>query len=156
MVAFLSIATVVILGILISAMMYLVFGDSTLHSIAKNHSDLRQLSYMLDVLNPLAVLASGILILGSCYAYLPNGTRRIWTQLPGAVFATCACGVLSFGFRVYVDHYSNYTVLYGSIATVALLLFWMYLVAYILLVGGFVNRLLAEKNTDPVDRMERN
>lgn len=35
--------------------------------------------------------------------------------------------------------------LYGSIATAALLLFWMYLLFYILLICGFINRILAER-----------
>ena len=51
------------------------------------------------------------------------------------------CGLLSFGFRVYVDWFADYTVLYGSIAAIAMLLFWMYFVFFILVAGGFINRL---------------
>ena len=58
------------------------------------------------------------------------------TQLPGAVFGAVAWGALALGFRIYVEHFSNVTVLYGSIATIALLLMWMYFVSYIFIAGG--------------------
>ena len=87
-------------------------------------------------------LALGVLLIALCYTHLPAGRRRLKLQLPGALFALVGCGALSFGFRMYVDHISNYTVLYGSIATIAMLLFWMYLVFYIVIAGGFINRSL--------------
>lgn len=144
-VAGISIVTVVIMGVLVTAVMYLIFGDSFLHTIAKDTLGLQQQTLLASVLNPAVMLVLGALILSACYAYLPAGMRRFRSQLPGAVLATLACGVFSFGFRLYVDHFGNYTVLYGSIATVALLLVWMYLVSYIIIICGFINRLLAEK-----------
>ena len=69
-------------------------------------------------------------------------TRRIAVT---AVFTALACDALSFGFRVYVDHIGDVTMLYGSIATIALLLIWMYLISYILLAGGFMNRVVADR-----------
>ncbi|MBR3235683.1 MAG: YihY/virulence factor BrkB family protein, partial [Atopobiaceae bacterium] len=59
------------------------------------------------------ILSTVVLVLG--YTFLPVGKRKIANQLPGAVFAVLACGVLSFGFRIYVDNYSSYSSLYGSI-----------------------------------------
>ncbi len=44
---------------------------------------------------------------------------------------------------MYVDHFSKFTVLYGSIGTVMLLLMWIYLVSLILIAGAFLNRYLA-------------
>ncbi|MDO4404426.1 MAG: YhjD/YihY/BrkB family envelope integrity protein, partial [Atopobiaceae bacterium] len=79
------------------------------------------------------------------YTFLPVGKRKIANQLPGAVFAVLACGVLSFGFRIYVDNYSSYSSLYGSIATVALFLYWMYLLGHVLIMGGFINWFLEER-----------
>ena len=92
----------------------------------------------------------GTISLTACYAFLPSGRRHFISQLPGAVVTTVACAVLSFAFHVYVDHFCKFTTLYGSIATVALLLFWMYIVSLILIACGFLNRLLDER--DPRER----
>ena len=140
----LSIAMVIALGVLITAVMCLIFCDGMQNTLAEIAPWL-DLSSLFAVLNPAVVIVVGVFALTAFYAYLPAGKRRFISQLPGAVLAALGCGVLSFGFRVYVDHFSNYTVLYGSIGTVALLLVWMYLMAYILIAGGFVNHLLAER-----------
>ena len=136
-----SIAVVVILGVLIAAVMYLIFGNSVLSITPEIAYDLQHNTLMI-ALSPIAVLVVGVLVLGVCYTYLPAGKRRFREQLPGAAIAAVACGVLSFGFNVYIEHFSNITVLYGSIATVALLLIWIYLVSCIIIAGGLVNRLI--------------
>ena len=132
------------LGVLIAAVMCLIFSDGMQNTLAEIAPWL-DLSSLFAVLNPAVVIVVGVFALTAFYAYLPAGKRRFISQLPGAVLAALGCGVLSFGFRVYVDHFSNYTVLYGSIGTVALLLVWMYLMAYILIAGGFVNHLFSER-----------
>ena len=48
--------------------------------------------------------------------------------------------MLTVGFHLYVDNFCNFDALYGSIATVALFLFWMYLISYILIACAFINR----------------
>lgn len=138
-----SVVSGLIMDVLIAATVYLVFNGSALRLLANVIPGLRGHDAVMDVLNSLGTMAIGVIWLSACYAYLPAGRRSLSAQLPGAVCATLACGALSFGFRVYVDNFSNFTMLYGSIATIALLLFWMYLVSYILIAGGILNRLLA-------------
>ena len=60
--------------------------------------------------------------------------------MPGAVLAAAAWLALSFGFRIYVDHSTRFTLFYGSFTTIALFLFWLYCIFLILLAGGLVNR----------------
>lgn len=139
-----SVAAAFVLGAMAAASIYLVFSDSVLNLIKQIAPDIQLIDTLSSAMNPFLMLACNVLILNLCYAYLPAGIRHFKTQLPGATLASLAMVVLSFGFRLYVDFFGNYTVLYGSIATVALLLIWMYLVSYIILIGGFINRMLAE------------
>lgn len=143
-VAAISVFAVIVLGVMVAGLMYLVFSHSLLRLISFLFPSLSIPSGLPSAIHPFAVLASVFLALWLCYTYLPAGKRSLSSQLPGAVAATVACGVLSFGFRLYVDVFSSYTVLYGSIATVALLLVWIYLVSYILVTCGFLNRMLLE------------
>ena len=99
----------------------------------------------MEFLEAAALLIAGVLALALCYTWLPMGTRRFSAQLPGAACALIGCAVLSYGFRLYVDHLANYNVIYGSLATVAMLLFWMYLIFYVLIAGAFINRHLQER-----------
>lgn len=93
-----------------------------------------------SVLNSILLLIFGALVFACTYAFLPDGKQSFREQIPGAVLASIAWFALSFGFRIYIDNFSNYDLLYGSLATVAIFLFWLYLIFYILLAGGFINR----------------
>ena len=134
-VAGLSILATIILGVLFAAIVYLVFSNPVIHALEAAIPGL-ELAGLADVVNPVVTVVLSVLVLDVCYAYLPAGTRRLSTQLPGAVFGAVAWGALALGFRIYVEHFSNVTVLYGSIATIALLLMWMYFVSYIFIAGG--------------------
>ena len=143
-----SVVAAIILGALLAATIYLIFSGNVLRAIAALVPGFQHQDNVFNLLNTVAMAAVGILALGACYAYLPAGKRRFAAQLPGAILASLACGVLTVGFRVYVDNFCNFDALYGSIATVALFLFWMYLVSYIFIVGGFANRTLEDYRTN--------
>lgn len=140
-----SFVAIIVLGVLIALVLYLVFGDSILQFLINHFPNLQKHSSVMTFLYSSIAIAAAALTLTACYAFLPTGRRRFKSQLPGAICATIACSALSYGFRIYVDNYSNYTVVYGSIATVAILLFWMYLTFYVLLAGGFINHYLQNK-----------
>lgn len=62
--------------------------------------------------------------------------RRIW---PGAVLAILLWLAISWGFGVYVSSLGQYTLYYGSLAAVAVLLIWFWLTSLALLVGAELN-----------------
>lgn len=146
-----SVLAAAILGVLLAVTIYLVFGGTVMRAISWVAPDLMLNGSVMNVMNSTALAVLGIVVLGAFYTYLPATPRRFTAQLPGAVFASLACGLLIVGFHVYVDNFCNFAELYGSIATVALFLLWIYLVAYILIAGGFVNRVIADSKspTDP-------
>jgi membrane protein len=66
--------------------------------------------------------------------------RHKWRQLlPGAALATAFWfgATLLFGF--YVGHYAHYSQVYGQLGAGIALLFWLYMVAYSVLVGAEFN-----------------
>ena len=76
---------------------------------------------------------------------LPNRKNRFTDSFPGAVLASVGWLVFSKGFSYYVDHFSGYSGIYGSVYTLALSMLWLYFCLSILFYGGALNRLLMEK-----------
>ncbi|GGD61741.1 YihY family inner membrane protein [Erythrobacter arachoides] len=66
----------------------------------------------------------------------PPPARR---QLPGAVFFAGAEAVLTLGFGLYVANFGSYDATYGSLGAVVVLLTWLYLSAYVLIIGAELN-----------------
>ena len=65
----------------------------------------------------------------------------------GSAAATVVWVAGSVVFAVYVDHYSSYGQTYGALAAVVVVMLWLYLTAYIVLMGAEVN-VEAERRID--------
>ncbi len=67
--------------------------------------------------------------------------RGIW---PGVLASLVAWVGLSLLFSLYVEHAANYSLIYGSIGTIVVLLLWLYLSAVMLILGAEFNSVLLE------------
>lgn len=65
--------------------------------------------------------------------------NRIW---PGAVFSLVMWLVLSFLFSYYVENIARYSVIYGTLGAVIVLLLWLYLASVMLIMGAEFNSVL--------------
>ena len=93
-----------------------------------------------------AALAVSLLI-ALIYRYAPNHPTPKWQWLtPGSIAATLLWIVATLGFGLYVANFGDYNATYGSLGAVVVFLTWLYLSAYILLMGGELNAEL-EKQT---------
>ncbi|WP_404450548.1 YihY/virulence factor BrkB family protein [Virgibacillus necropolis] len=72
------------------------------------------------------------------YKVVPS-IRLPWRMVfPGAIFATIGWQVVSIGFSNYVS-ISDYSIFYGQLWNMVVLMIWFYLTAVVLLVGGLIN-----------------
>lgn len=63
----------------------------------------------------------------------------------GAVFATISWQIVSYGFSYYVETLGNFSITYGSLGTVIVLMIWFYLSGIIITTGGVINAVITEK-----------
>ena len=78
---------------------------------------------------------------------LAQGRRQPLREvMPGVCGSLAAWMVLSMAFSYYVETMGRYSVLYGSIATVIVVLLWLYMSGQVLILGAeFSAALLDEK-----------
>jgi membrane protein len=67
----------------------------------------------------------------------PHHVRR--RVFPGALLAVALVIVISWGFGLYVRTLASYTVYYGSLAAIAVLLVWLWLMSLAILIGAELN-----------------
>ncbi|MES2485127.1 MAG: YihY/virulence factor BrkB family protein [Bacteroidota bacterium] len=60
----------------------------------------------------------------------------------GSVFSTVLFGLTSYGFSIYVERFSRYNELYGSIGTLLVLMLYIWINCFILLLGFELNALI--------------
>lgn len=81
------------------------------------------------------------LVLGSLYLVAPNIKLRFKEIIPGTIFAIFGWIAISLGFSYFVNNFRNYTIVYGSLTAIIVLMIWLYLSGVILIVGGEMNSL---------------
>jgi len=84
--------------------------------------------------------ASGAAAAATLYRYAPDRDAARWVWLtPGSLAVTLLWLALTLGFGTYVANFGSYDATYGSLGAVVVLLTWLYLSAYILLMGAELN-----------------
>ena len=71
--------------------------------------------------------------------------RNIW---PGTLFSLAAWMVVSGLYSYYANHFSHYSLLYGSIGAIIVVLIWLNLTAVTLILGAEVNGVLISMHKD--------
>jgi len=81
-----------------------------------------------------------LLGLGTLYRLAPDRKRPAWDFFrAGTIAATLLWLAGSAAFSFYASHFGSYDRTYGSVGAVALLLVWLYVTAYIVLIGAELN-----------------
>ncbi|MEP7077745.1 MAG: YihY/virulence factor BrkB family protein [Chthoniobacterales bacterium] len=90
---------------------------------------------------PLTAIALVLLAL-ALYLLTPENYLTVRQALPGAIFFSCGWMTMTKLFQFYVTKYDRYNPTYLALASIIVLLTWMYLTCLLLLLGGKLNAIL--------------
>ena len=77
------------------------------------------------------------------------GRKRPWRWLtPGSALATVLWFAGSFGFSLYVTHFADYNASFGSLGGVIVLLTWLWLSAYVVLLGALLDAEIRQRRPE--------
>jgi membrane protein len=79
-------------------------------------------------------------VLSVVYRFVPDADRSFWFSTPGAAFAVIAWPVASLGFSFYLSNFADRGLTYGSLGTAVGLLVYLYISAWVVLLGAEINQ----------------
>lgn len=137
--------TILIVILLLLVLLSLIFGEvigEKLFTLIKLESLFELLWVRLKFI---ILLAYMIFFFSLLYKFSPSSKNKITLKstLPGAIFGTFTLIFTSILFSYYVSNFGNYTVTYGSLVGIIILLIWLYLSGVIILIGGEINASLS-------------
>ena len=137
--------TFLFLMVLLLTLVLHVFGN-TIENFIHSTGDPRFLMWM-DIIDWgfFVLVGAQTLLFCAMFMFLPSRRNGFRQSLPGALFASLGWMVFSSVFSVYVENFSNYTNIYGSVYAVALVMLWLYMCVSIVFYGGVLNRLLIQE-----------
>lgn len=137
--------TFLFLVVLLLTLLLNVFGESILQMFPPAQGAFWEfLSEIVDFRFLLMLLLQTALFTAMFMA-LPNRKNSFSDSFPGAIFASAGWLLFSNLFSVYVDHFSGYASIYGSVYALALSLLWLYVCLWLLFGGGALNKLLMQE-----------
>ncbi|MFM2064050.1 MAG: hypothetical protein RLZZ507_3721 [Cyanobacteriota bacterium] len=78
------------------------------------------------------------------YRYGPSVWKPGIPLIPGAILAAIFWALVSALFRLYVTNFGNYNKVYGTVGTFIVLMLWLWMSAFVLLVGNQLNVIVGE------------
>ncbi len=117
-----------------------VFGQHILALLQQNLPRLARVFSALMDLRGLTLYLIMALVFVLIYTFFPNKKMRFYMQIPGALFTSLAWLLFSEAFSIYVNNFSTFSTLYGSIGVIILVMLWLYFCMSIVFIGAVINR----------------
>jgi len=95
--------------------------------------------YLIQVSRWLIVVVLYFTTVSILYRYGPAHKQKWKFLSPGSILATFLAVLTSLGFSFYIDHFSAYNKIYGSIGTLIVVMIWLYFNSMIVLLGFELN-----------------
>lgn len=135
--------TIVFLLLAAAALLLLLYGERLSEIIASHVEFGGSVVRIWQVLRWFLVLAFVLMAFNILYVYAPNVRHREWHWLmPGTVVGVSLWLLASGGFQLYLRFFNQFTVTYGTIGAVIILLLWLYLSGIAFLAGAEVNSVI--------------
>ena len=107
---------------------------------------------MIELWNYLRFLLLGgmlFLVLSTLYYIAPYKRLKFRQVMPGAFASLASSVVMSIVFSFYVENMANYSLIYGSLGAIVVLLIWLYFNALTILMGAHLNYILLKDKAPP-------
>ena len=79
------------------------------------------------------------------YKFVPKSKNKLKKQIPGAIIAAIGWLVISKIFSIYLNIFKGFSLMYGSLTTIILIMIWIYLIIYTILLGAEINNFIYNK-----------
>jgi membrane protein len=142
---FISFALVILAGIPLSFSTILVAFGSRIETTILFHAGHEFGFYILlmwTAIRWLIATLTSIAVIALIYHNAVPRTQPWPSVLPGAALATALWFAATIGFGWYLQHFADYSILYGSLGVSIALLVWMYMISLVILIGAEFNAML--------------
>ena len=134
--------TILLVGLFLFTLVILAFGNTILQTIQNFGvlGDLGDTIYQIFILLkwPVAFILV-YLIIKLIYTLAPDKNIKSRYMTRGAVFTSLGWILVTAIYSYYVNHFANYDIFYGGLSNLIIMMMWIYIIAYIFVIGIAIN-----------------
>ncbi len=145
----LGISLVFTIGFMLSfilVLVLLVLGNVILEFVARFFPFVWQFMPLFDIIRFFVPVVWIGIYLMMLYYVVPNRRVSMKACLPGTAFALIGWVISSVIFSFYVNNMADYSIIYGSIGAIMVMLLWLYVTGVVIILGAELNYILQEYN----------
>lgn len=154
-----SLFLALILIVLIAFIMIVpLFGRSIINLIGLFTTFIERHKAMIDTIYTILQIPVSLIIIfftvKLIYVVAPDEKVKGKYVNRGALFTTISWLVVTIVFSYYINNYARYNLVYGNLANIVILLFWFYILAYIFVIGIYLNRKKTEAGIEKTNKIK--
>lgn len=123
----------------------LVFGDLIGEFLNRFLPFEHLINFIWNILRYAIIIAMMIVVFAMIYKVAPAKRIKFRSVLPGAIITTIGWLIASLAFSYYVNNFSNYSRLYGSLWAVFVLMTWLFMTSIVFILGVEINSVLEKR-----------
>lgn len=123
----------------------LVFGNSIISTVQEKFGLLENYTIISKVLTQILFILTAFGVFLCLYKFMPGHKITFKSQVPGAIFSSIALIVISFVFSKYLDIFKAFSITYGSLTALMLIMMWTYACFYVIFLGAEINKFCSMK-----------
>lgn len=137
--------TIIFIILITVGLALLVFGNSFVSIIQEYFGTFLEFTGVSAIITQIGFIFITFIIFLIIYKFMPKHKVTFKSQIYGAIFAAIVLNVISFIFSIYLDIFKGFSITYGSLTTLILVMMWTYACFYTVFLGAELNKQLAYK-----------
>lgn len=129
--------TILFILLIVIGLVFLVFGSNIRLVLS---SKLTIYSILSTIWAKLIFTVATFIVFLLVYRFMPKHKVTIRSQIYGATFSAISLNIVSFIFSKYLYIFKDFSITYGSLTTLMLIMMWTYLCFYIIFIGAELNK----------------
>lgn len=140
------VSTFIFIISMVLTLLLLVFGNAINIFLQQRFNIFSTLINLLIKSKILISVTALSIMLTLVYRFIPKHNYKLKNQIPGAIFAAVACNVVSVFYSIYVEVFTGFSLMYGSLTTIVFAMTWVYACMYSILLGAMINKMIAKNS----------
>lgn len=126
----------------------LVFSSSLLSIIQEKFKIFEISTFFIDSMFKSLLLIVTIFVFTCIYKFMPKHKVTFKSQIYGGIFGAIALNIVSFIFSKYLDIFKGFSITYGSLTTLMLVMMWTYSCFYTVFLGAKLNQIMSMRKNE--------
>lgn len=123
----------------------LVFGNTIVSTIQEKFGLLENYTIIFKFITQIIFTFVVFIVFLCLYKFIPGYKITFKSQIRGAIFSSIALIVISFIFSKYLDIFKGFSITYGSLTALMLIMMWTYTCFYVIFLGAEINKFFSIK-----------